>query len=182
VSYEGLSNAQRALFVSFVNQTSPAQADEQRDPSFYAEFWVSNLSAFERTTFAAVTHALEMTKLGNGQTGLSQVQGVTEISGGQLGVTWKAGAEKAFRSAGFESRASGKHPGERGLSPGGGMWRGTVTGLHLLFNEKNPGVGHVHVDYRGLGKASKTLQHRCPSNRAREKSNLALPRQAHKQL
>lgn len=32
------------------------------------------------------------------------------------------------------------------------MWGGTVTGLHLLFNEKNPGVGHVHVDYRGLGK------------------------------
>lgn len=37
------------------------------------------------------------------------------------------------------------HPGENGVTKGGG-----VTGLHLLFGDKNAGVGHVHIDYRGL--------------------------------
>lgn len=149
VRFQGLTPAQMNLFRGYVDNSSPLKEGET-----YADRW-DKLSAAQRTTFAAVTHALSNTDLGNGKTGLSQVAKVTELGEGQIGVQWVAGSEKAFRDGGFDTRRSplGAHPDESGLSPRGGLFgMGTVTGLHVLFNKRDPSIGHVHVDYRGLGE------------------------------
>jgi len=60
-----------------------------------------------QSNYAAITHALEGAKLGNGATGLSEVKSVAEIGPTGIGVTWNAGAAKAFEASGFASRAGG---------------------------------------------------------------------------
>ncbi len=105
----------------------------------------NDLSAAQQTNFAAITHALDVTKLSDGTSGLSQVSKVTEIGATGIAVNWKTGAKDAFKGSGFSWRPGWGHAGENGLTRGG-----SITGLHLLFGHKNAGVGHVHIDYRGL--------------------------------
>jgi hypothetical protein len=73
------------------------------------------------------------------------VSKVTEIGPTGIAVGRKARAKEAFEESGFSWRPGWGHSGENGVTKGGG-----VTGLHLLFGDKNPGIGHVHIDYRGL--------------------------------
>jgi RHS repeat-associated protein len=105
------------------------------------------LSAGQQTNFAAITHALEVTTLSNGASGLSEVKSVTSIGKVDIGVTWNAGAKQAFKDSGFAWRPGWGHSGENGVTLGR-----STTGLHLLFGDKDVGVGHAHIDYRGLGE------------------------------
>jgi hypothetical protein len=72
---------------------------------------------------------------------------VTEIGPTGIAVNWKDGAKQAFKDSGYSWRPGWGHPGENGVTKGS-----STVGLHLLFGDHNPGVGHVHIDYRGLGE------------------------------
>ena len=72
---------------------------------------------------------------------------MTSIGQVDIGVTWNAGAKQAFKDSGFAWRPGWGHSGENGLTLGR-----STTGLHLLFGDKDVGLGHVHIDYRGLGE------------------------------
>jgi RHS repeat-associated protein len=107
-----------------------------------------------QSNYAAITHALEETKLSNGTTGLSQVKSVTDIGPTGIGVSWNKGAAKAFEDSGFKSRWGLGHPGESGMigmptanGIKGSFWQ--AQGIHVLFNDADKGAsGHVHIDYR----------------------------------
>jgi RHS repeat-associated protein len=103
-----------------------------------------DMSPAQQANFAAITHALETIDLGNGATGLSEIQAGSasmRSSGHEMDVTWKDGAAKAFESHGFSSRP-GEHEGTN-LGPTGMG----IQGLHLIFGKKE---NQVHIDYRGL--------------------------------
>jgi len=104
-----------------------------------------SLSATQQSNFGAITQALEGTTLKNGSSGLSEVSKVTDVGPTGIAVAWKEGAKQAFKDSGFSWRPGWGHTGENGVTKGG-----SITGLHLLFGDKNPGIGHVHIDYRGL--------------------------------
>ena len=108
---------------------------------------MASLSA--KLDFAAITHALEVTKLADKKrNGLSLVERINWIGEGSIGVTWQPGTEDAFKEIGFVER--------RGLDAD---YRGLVDprlgdgyqGLHLEFSKsKGNLVGDkVHIDYRG---------------------------------
>jgi len=127
------------------------------------------LSAGAQVNYAAITHALEGTKLSDGTTGLSEIKKVREIGATGVGVEWKQGAAKAFKDSGFVSRWGLHHPGESGMigkptdnGIKGSFWQ--AQGIHVLFNEADEGAtGHVHIDYRsGLahyGDANTEVRH-----------------------
>jgi hypothetical protein len=106
-----------------------------------------------QANYAAITHALEETKLSNGATGLSEVKNVTSIGPTGIAVNWNAGAAKAFEDSGFRSRP-GLHPGESGMigMPTANGIKGSFVqaqGIHVLFSDANKGAsGDVHIDYR----------------------------------
>ncbi len=127
-TWSGLSSAQQAL----------VQGGQKA--------W-NSLSAGQRTNFSAITYALQVTILSNGAPALSEVKSVTSIGQADIGVTWSAGAKQDFEDSGFSWRLGYGHKGENGLSLGG-----SAVGLHLLFGNKDAGVGHVHIDYRGIGE------------------------------
>jgi RHS repeat-associated protein len=111
----------------------------------------NGLSSVQQTTFAAITHALEVTTLSNNTSALSEVESVNSINAKSgdfsIGVTWKDGAKELFKDSGFAWRPGYGHEGENGLTEGR-----SSTGLHVLFGDKDPRIGHVHIDYRGIGE------------------------------
>ena len=112
------------------------------------------LSAAQQANYAAITHALEVTKLSNGASALSEVDGVKAIDNEDIEVAWKKGAEAAFKASGFVSRPGLGHDGESGMigkptdkGIKGSFWQ--QEGMHVLFNDADKGTtGHVHIDYR----------------------------------
>jgi len=145
ITYGSLSTMQQSLFQNYVDtKEDPIQPGEKRDTSFYEDKW-KDLTDTARANYAAITNAMQKTTLKDGSNALSQVTSVTSIGQMDIGVTWKEGAKDAFEQSGFGWRPGWKHEGENGITPGRGS-----TGLHLLFGDSNAGVGHVHIDYRGL--------------------------------
>jgi len=115
------------------------------------------LSGTQQANFAAITHGLEVTKLSNGASALSEIKSVTAINDTNIAVAWNAGAAKALQASGFASRPGWGHPGESGMigiPTANGKIKGSffqAQGIHALFNDANKGAtGHVHIDYRGL--------------------------------
>jgi RHS repeat-associated protein len=105
------------------------------------------LSATQQANFAAVTQALQKTILADKTTALSLVTKVTAINLFNIDVTWKEGAQELLQKSGFEYRLGWGHEGESGLT-----LHGSSQGLHLLFNDKNAGIGDIHIDYRNFYK------------------------------
>jgi hypothetical protein len=152
VAFDSLSKLQRSCFQRYVARELNQPVTEAAARSY----WSSRLSASQVTTYAAITHALESTRVGAVSNGLRQVDAITEIRGEipsaasaeqfNLGIVWRDGAYDRFRSAGFWWRIGSGHEGETGLSYHSGS-----TGLHLLFSSTSYRDGHVHVDYRSAG-------------------------------
>jgi hypothetical protein len=148
--YSYLSDHQKALFHAYAaaHRGGRAVSDET--------YWDQTLNTGEPTTFAAVTHALERTQLGQGLNGLDEIEQITEISGDvpekpsseqfNLKVIWKNGSYQAFQAVGFTYRIGTGHDGETGLSV-----LSSSEGLHLLWAKDGSASGHAHVDYRGIG-------------------------------
>jgi hypothetical protein len=151
IPYSALTPAQQALFGTFVTEQNAASGGSESDESY----WEEKLDDSQATTFASITHAMENTPLANDQPALSLITSVEEIHGAAMGaasyrqfnlrVAWSQGAEALLRKSGFRWRWGHGHDGEHGISRHGG-----IRGLHLLFNNKDSRLGHLHVDYRWL--------------------------------
>lgn len=149
VIYSSLSDHQKALFRAYVDKHASGAHEE----SFYQSYWSQTLSTGEPTTFASITHALEHTSIGNGRSGLDDIDQVVAIFGDipqnpsyqqfNLEVVWKAGAYDDFVAASFTYRPGTGHTGETGLS-----LLSSSEGLHLLFAKDGTANGHIHIDYR----------------------------------
>ena len=111
-----------------------------------------DMSATARANFAAITHALQDVKLGDGKTGLSEIKAGSakmKEDGTEMKVSWQKGAKEAFESHGFSGRP-GAHLGTN-LGPTG---QGE-THLHLVFGIDFLGIhteSQIHIDYRAPGE------------------------------
>lgn len=148
ISYSALTPAQKALFSTFVTAQNEGSTPDET-------YWDTKLEDSQALTFVAITHAMEHTELSDQKPALSLIKSVEEISGSadgaksfqqfNLKVIWEKDAEAQMRKVGFRWRMGHGHDGEHGISHHSG-----IRGLHLLFNNKDGTLGHMHVDYRWL--------------------------------